>query len=99
MDFLSFGDGKSDVLLRNTTSGEVAEWLLNGSTIIGGGTPGFLGAGWTIADGSCDYNGDGKSDALLHNTTSGEVAEWMLNGSAIIGGGTPGFLGAGWVIG
>ena len=93
------GDGKSDILLHNTNAGMVATWQINGTTITGGGTPGSLGADWTIADGSSDYNGDGMGDVLLRHTSTGLVAEWLLNGSTISGAGTPGNLGAGWTIG
>src|SRR5262245_23644410 len=53
------GDGQADILWRNTTSGVVYEWLLNGTTIIGQGSPGSPGADWMIA-GVGDFNGDGK---------------------------------------
>jgi ELWxxDGT repeat protein len=44
------GDGKSDILWRNTVSGTVTEWLMNGSTIMS--SPDILtvapASGWSI---------------------------------------------------
>src|SRR5260370_37227584 len=53
------GDGKADILWRNTTTGQVYEWLLNGTSVIGGGSIGTGTLDWQIA-GIGDVNGDGK---------------------------------------
>ena len=42
------GDGKSDILWRNTTSGEVDIWHMNGTTLASGGAVAFLPADWQI---------------------------------------------------
>jgi Ca2+-binding RTX toxin-like protein len=73
------GDGKSDILWRNT-DGSIAQWQMNGTTV----TPKAVGSltdDWTIA-GSADFNGDGKADMLLSNT-NGSIATWQLNGSTV----------------
>jgi hypothetical protein len=36
------GDGKADILLRNSATGDAHIWLMNGATISGSGTPGSL---------------------------------------------------------
>ena len=79
------GDGKSDVLWRNG-SGETLMWLMDGTTVVGGGTLLATDANWTVA-GNGDYNGDGKADLLWRHTT-GTVVTWFMNGITIIGGGT-----------
>jgi Beta-propeller repeat/FG-GAP-like repeat len=61
------GDGRADILWRNA-SGEVYEWLLNGTNLIGEGSPGSVGNDWQIA-GVGDFNGDGKADILWRNTS------------------------------
>jgi hypothetical protein len=91
------GDGRSDILWRNTTSGGVVEWLMNGTSVIGTGSPGAAAAPWTIA-GSGDFNGDGKADILWWNMTTGDVVEWLLNGTSVIGVGTPGAAVSPWTI-
>ncbi|MBF0539263.1 MAG: VCBS repeat-containing protein [Nitrospirae bacterium] len=80
------GDGNSDVLLRNTTTGDVVIWLMNGKTIKGGdfaikGLP----SDWVIK-GTGDFNGDGKADILLQSSTTGDVYIWFMNGTKISGG-------------
>jgi ELWxxDGT repeat protein len=84
------GDGRSDVLWRNS-SGEVAAWLMNGSAVSAGGDVTFGGsaarpdASWSIA-GIGDFNHDGKSDILWRNG-NGSLALWLMNGTTIAGSG------------
>jgi len=82
------GDGDSDVLLQNTSSGQVAIWEMNGTNVIGGGVLSVdPGPGWQ-AIGTGDFNDDGRSDILFQNSSSGQVAIWEMNGTNVIGGGT-----------
>ncbi|KJU87493.1 protein containing DUF1566 [Candidatus Magnetobacterium bavaricum] len=80
------GDGKGDVLWRNSTTGDLYIWLMNGALIKGGD---FVAKGipdiWQVkAIG--DFNGDGKSDILWQNTNSGGVYLWLMDGTIIKGG-------------
>jgi hypothetical protein len=81
------GDGRSDILWRNS-SGEVAAWLMNGSAVSAGGDVTFGGAAarpdatWSIA-GIGDFNHDGNSDILWRND-SGAMSEWLMNGTAVM---------------
>ena len=74
------GNGLSDVLLQNQTTGEVGTWLLQS-----GGTPnGWKSMGtapvstWKIVSVG-DFDGNGLSDVLLENQSSGEVGAWLLH--------------------
>jgi hypothetical protein len=84
------GDGKRDVLWRNT-SGEVSIWTMNGTAISGGGDTTSGGAAvrpdasWSVA-GIGDFNGDGNSDILWRNS-SGSLNLWQMNGATITSGG------------
>ena len=86
------GDGKADIIWRNA-SGEVAEWQMNGSTIIGssdlnsGGVAVAPTANWSVA-GVGDFNADGNADLLWRDNSSGALVEWLMNGSSIIGSGS-----------
>ena len=80
------GDGRVDLLFRNTTSGYVTEWL---GTSTGGFTDNSAHAGTGAADNSWqiastgDFNGDGITDILWRNSTTGYLTEWLgtSNGS------------------
>src|SRR5438552_15002181 len=81
MDF--DGDCKSDVLWRNSATGEDYLWLMNGWTIASGG---YLR---TVADlawqvkGIGDFNGDHKADILWRNSSTGENYLYVMNGLSI----------------
>ena len=84
------GDGKADILWRNTNNGNVAIWLMNGTTLTNSSTATFgtLPLTWSVA-GTGDFNGDGKSDILLRDT-SGNLAIWEMNGTTILNANTAG---------
>ncbi len=80
------GDGKADVLWRNT-DGTLADWTMKGAVITSSATVTSAGvaarpdASWSVA-GVGDFNGDTRSDVLWRNT-SGEVVEWLMNGATV----------------
>ena len=72
-------------------------WLMNGSTIAGGGSLGFMDSNYFIAN--CgDFNNDGRSDVIWRNPSTGQVDVWLLNGSTVIGNGVLTHLPAEWTI-
>jgi hypothetical protein len=73
------GDGKADIVWRNTENGFVAVWLMDGLTLGPWGTPGGAPTTWVIA-GIGDLNDDGKADLVWHNTSTGEVGGWLMDG-------------------
>ena len=82
------GDHKADILWRNTATGDIALWLMNGRSIASSGTI-YAGASpdWQIV-GVGDFNGDGKSDLLWRNVVTGDIAFWMMNGGTVLSSGT-----------
>jgi hypothetical protein len=100
------GDNYSDLIWRNAVTGELAEWQLHSSDIVGsadlnsGGVAIRPDASWSIA-GVGDFNGDGDADLLWLNS-NGTVSEWLMHGSTVIDsravtyGGSPVIAGAGW---
>src|SRR6266705_2412970 len=78
MDF--DGDCKSDVLWRNSATGQDYLWLMNGLTIATGGFLTQVGdPAWQI-QGVGDFDGDGKADILWSNALTGETYIWLMNG-------------------
>jgi FG-GAP repeat/FG-GAP-like repeat len=71
------GDGYSDILWRDT-SGNVAIWEMNGTTVLNPNTAGVgnVPTTWSIA-GTGDFNGLGLSD-ILWRDTSGNIAIWFM---------------------
>jgi hypothetical protein len=70
-------DGTSDVLWRNTTTGQVDEWqLANGqwahSVDLGTHDPAYQVAGIG------DFDGDGTSDVLWRNPSTGQLETWIM---------------------
>ncbi len=83
------GNGKSDLIWQNSSSGLVEIQYLNGASAVGGGTitNNPFASGWTIA-GVGDFNGDGKADLVYRRSSDGLTEVQYLNGSTAIGGGT-----------
>jgi hypothetical protein len=76
-------DGKSDLLWRNASTGQVYMMLMNGGTRV---SEGYVYAepnlAWKIVAAG-DYNGDGKADLLWRNDTTGQVYMMLMDGLAI----------------
>ena len=90
-------DGMSDILWLNNNSGQVLDWLMNGATVIGGGSPGSTPSPWAIV-GQRDFNGDGLADILWRNGTTGQLVVWLVNGSRVVGGGSLGSAANPWSV-
>src|SRR6267378_6733 len=77
------GDGKADILWRNTVTGENYLWLMNGLTIAAqGGVNVVADQAWQVK-GIGDFDGDGKADILWRNTVTGENYIFFMNGLII----------------
>nr|MCU0549035.1 pre-peptidase C-terminal domain-containing protein [Leptolyngbya sp. Prado105] len=76
------GDSRQDVVLRSSL-GEVAFWLMNGVSQIGGRVQ-AVGTTWQI-EGMRDLNWDGRADIVWRETQSGQTASWLMNGTVMSG--------------
>jgi hypothetical protein len=77
-------DGKADILWRNTATGDINVWFLNGVTVIADGwLPRVTDQQWQVA-GIGDLNGDGKPDLVWRHTVSGDINVWFMNGVSLI---------------
>lgn len=85
------GDGRSDVLWLDTTTGLVTIWLMSGPGTIASITqPGSIGApsSWQYR-GAGDLDGDGHADLLWHNTSTSQVLVWYMNADGQVEQATP----------
>jgi subtilisin family serine protease len=82
------GDGKADILWRNSSTGENYVYPMNGTAILG--NEGYLRTvqdqNWHVA-GIGDFDGDGKADILWRNSDTGANYIYLMNGTAIAGEG------------
>ena len=76
------GDGISDILSRDTNTGDVKLWLANGGVNFPGGTIANMATNWQIVA-QRDFNGDGKADILWRDNTTGTVKLFLMNGLAV----------------
>jgi Tol biopolymer transport system component len=78
------GDGKSDILWRNT-NGDTAIWLMtaNGTQVQVLSTTdlGIVPPSWNVAL-TGDFNGDGITDVLWSNA-NGDTSIWFMNGAMV----------------
>jgi autotransporter-associated beta strand protein len=84
------GDGNSDILWQNVSTGQIYEYQMNGTAVLASNFVGNNTDPEWQAVGSGDFNGDGYSDILFQNTVSGQVFEWEMNGFSVIGSGAVG---------
>jgi len=75
-------DGHADLVWQYTPTGQVAFWLLNGSTAIGYAIPSVSAPGpqWEIF-GTGDSNLDGELDLYWQHRTTGTLAVWHMFGT------------------
>ncbi len=74
------GDGSSDILWQNNSTGARTIWLMNGTAFSSSVSLGIVVTSWKIV-GSSDFNGDGQSDILWQNNLSGARTIWLMNGT------------------
>jgi alpha-tubulin suppressor-like RCC1 family protein len=81
------GDGNTDLIWQNNTTGDVIAWFMNGATyvssyIIAKGVP----TAWKIV-GVADLNNDLSADLIWQNNTTGDVLVWYMSGATYTGQG------------
>ena len=91
------GDGKSDILWQNNSTGERKVWLMDGTRLLSSVTFATLGTLWNIV-GSEDFNADLNSDILWQNNSTGERIIWLMNGTSIMNSVSLGIVGTTWNI-
>lgn len=78
------GDGKSDLLWRNYTTGGNRVWFMDGTAYLGQAD--FLSVSdptWQLV-GAGDLTGDGKADLVWRNCLTGQNSVWQMNGTTFV---------------
>jgi hypothetical protein len=76
------GDGKPDILWRNSISGQNIIWIMNGTSYVSFQfvDPTIADTNWQVA-GVGDFSGDSGSDILWRNSLTGQNIIWTMNGT------------------
>lgn len=78
------GDGRPDLVLLNTSTGERAIWLMNGTNRTGIVPIQTGSVYWRLA--ACaDFNADGSSDLVFENRSTGERCIWLMDTTQCVG--------------
>ena len=75
------GDGKSDILWQNNSTGARAILFMDGTSPVGSAGLPIVPTSWKIV-GSGDFNGDLNSDILWQNSVTGQRVIWLMNGAS-----------------
>ncbi len=80
------GDGKWDLLWRNSYSGRNVVWTMDGVNRLAGQftTPDTQPVDWQVA-GTGDFDGDQESDILWQRVTDGFMRVWLMDGLTRVG--------------
>lgn len=76
-------DSKPDLIWRNTSSGRVIVWYMDGATRTGTAnlwTPATAADALWVPIATGDFNADDKPDIIWRNASSGRVIVWYMNG-------------------
>ena len=74
------GDGNSDIVWQNPTTGDRGFWLMNGTSFSSWVDVGIVSTDWHIAA-TADFNSDGQADILWENTVTGDRCFWLMSGT------------------
>src|SRR5262249_42986350 len=78
------GDGKDDLVWRNSQTGDVSVWFMNGLKVTHTGViaSAVLPLAWRIV-GVGDVDGDRKCDLVWRQIQTGDVAVWLMDGAHV----------------
>jgi methionine-rich copper-binding protein CopC len=92
----NFGtDNKSDILWRNSSTGEAYLYQMNNFAISSESSLGIVGSEWKIS-GTGDLNGDGRADVVWRNSNTDLTYAWLMDGNTKIAEAEIRIVGAEW---
>lgn len=80
------GNGRADVVWRNTATGDSAVWLMaSANALVTSATlPQIADPNWSI-QATGDINRDNRPDIIWRNSVTGENIAWLMNGATLAG--------------
>jgi hypothetical protein len=77
------GDGNTDIIWRQTQTGDVVVWLMAGAAVKQVSVAAFgVSMAWQVGALS-DFDGDGTVDMAWRNAILGDVVVWLMDRGAI----------------
>src|SRR4029079_10820376 len=74
------GDGLTDLLMQQDSTGNIGLWTMNGLTRLNAlSVYRGLDPAWKVVAVN-DFNGDGQNDLIMQNQSTGHVVCWFMNG-------------------
>jgi hypothetical protein len=80
------GNGRTDLLWKNASTGQYAIWLMNGKNVAQSAT--FSGVSAWAPVAIADLDGDGSDDIIWKNSSTSQFVGWRMNGITILASGT-----------
>ena len=76
------GDCNADILWRNSTTGQLGIWFMNGTSFVSYQLISYVVSdlNWQVAAVN-DFDGDGKADIFWYNTSTAQSAVWIMDGA------------------
>jgi len=88
--------GASDMILRNTSSGELFVYNIRNNQITNSVSMGTVGLDWQFSGVGNFSRNPGESDLILRNTTTGELLVYDVSNNQITGSASIGTVGVDW---
>ncbi len=83
------GDGADDILFQSQSTGKLAAWAMNDTTVTQYGSPFSFDISDYKVVGSADFNGDGHPDILFQSQNTGKLVLWLMNNTTVLNYGSP----------
>ncbi|MFO1413374.1 MAG: VCBS repeat-containing protein [Burkholderiales bacterium] len=89
------GDGRADLVWRNTTTGQALVWLMSATGTVSSTLDfGIVPLTYELR-GVGDFNGDGRADLIWFQASDGTVSIWLMNANGTHTDTFPGSVGPG----
>ncbi|MBP7867290.1 MAG: proprotein convertase P-domain-containing protein [Acidobacteria bacterium] len=92
------GDGYTDILWRNGTTGALGDWYVTPAGAAAGALTGTVSDGNWQVFGSGDFNSSGIADLIWRNVSTGDLAIWLMGAGGYDSTVSLGYVDPGWKV-